>query len=250
MTLFLALSIALAATWLVCRAIGWLPAYYAREELAWIAAVRNTDTSDLPLQYPEPQHVGTLWADFFSATPPMNRLTLIAAVSIGVIASCLWMRLAPGWLMGAWFAFSCGLVTLALVDHQTKLLPDVLTIPLLWLGLIMQLFPETASFGLEMAVIGAVLGYLPLWLLAQTYRLIRGRDGLGMGDLKLLSAMGAWSGPWVLPQVIFAAALFAVGWFLFQRILRRRGGSMQDEHPFGPWLILAYLLIVFIPISS
>ncbi len=152
--------------------------------------------------------------------------------------------------MGAWFLYACGLILLALVDYQTKLLPDVLTIPLLWLGLLLQLFPETVSFGLEMAVIGAVLGYLPLWLLAQLYRLIRGRDGLGMGALKLLAAIGAWSGHWVLPQVIFAAALFAIIWFLIQRTMRRRDGLMHEEHPFGPWLILAYLLIVFIPISS
>ena len=174
---------------------------------------------------------------------------MVAAIVIGLVAAVLWRNLVPGWPMVAWFVFSCSLITLALVDHQTKLLPDILTIPMLWLGLLMQLFPETASFGLEMAVIGAMLGYLPLWLLAQAYRLIRGRDGLGMGDLKLLAAMGAWSGPWVLPQVVFAAALFAIVWFVIQRVLSRRGATMQDEHPFGPWLILAYLLIVFVHIS-
>ena len=121
--------------------------------------------------------------------------------------------------------------------------------PLLWLGFLIQLFPETASFGLETAVMGAVLGYLPLWLLAQAYRLIRGRDGLGMGDLKLLAAMGAWSGPSVLPPVIFAAAFFAIVWLMLQRLFRRQGGHRHEEHPFGPWLILAYLLIVLLPIS-
>lgn len=247
MTLFIAFTIILLAIWLVCRAIAWLPAYYAHEEQAWIAAVRQG--SDIDLHQPQPMGVGALWRDFFAAAPPFNRLTMVAAIAIGLVAAVLWRNLVPGWPMVAWFVFSCSLITLALVDHQTKLLPDILTIPMLWLGLLMQLFPETASFGLEMAVIGAVLGYLPLWLLAQAYRLIRGRDGLGMGDLKLLAAMGAWSGPWVLPQVVFAAALFAIVWFVIQRVLSRRGGTMQDEHPFGPWLILAYLLIVFVPIS-
>ena len=169
---------------------------------------------------------------------------------IGFVATRLWLNMPPGWPMAAWFLYACGLILLALVDQQTKLLPDVLTIPLLWLGLLMQIFPETASFGLELAVIGAVLGYVPLWLLAQAYRLIRGRDGLGMGDLKLLAAMGAWSGPWVLPQVIFGAALLAILGFLLERLLRRRCGGLQEERPFGPWLILAYGLIVFTPISG
>lgn len=117
-------------------------------------------------------------------------------------------------------------------------------------GLACAAFPETATFGLELAVIGAVLGYVPLWLLAQAYRLIRGRDGLGMGDLKLLAAMGAWSGPWVLPQVIFVAALLAILGFLLERLLRHRRGGLQEERPFGPWLILAYGLIVLAPISG
>lgn len=248
MALLISLGAVLVAIWLVCRAVIWLPAYYAREEQAWVAAVQQTNGAEF--KCPASQSVGALWRDFFAAAPTINRLTLIAALAIGLVATGLWFNLLPGWLMGTWFLYACALILLALVDYQTKLLPDVLTIPLLWLGLILQLFPETASFGLEMAVIGAVMGYLPLWLLAQAYRLIRGREGLGMGDLKLLAVMGTWSGPWVLPQVIFAAALFAILWFVIQRVLRRRGGSMQDEHPFGPWLILAYLLIVFLPISA
>lgn len=240
-------GVVFAAIWLVCRAVAWLPAYYVQEEQAWVAAVQKSTGPDL--QLPESQHIGAVWRDFFAAAPPLNRWTLIAGLGVVVVAAALWLNLPIDAGMIAWFLYACGLILLALIDYQTKLLPDILTIPLLWLGLILQLFPETASFGLEMAVIGAVLGYIPLWLLAQAYRLIRGRDGLGMGDLKLLAVMGAWSGPWVLPQVIFAAALFAIVWFVIQRILRRSGGSMQDEHPFGPWLILAYLLIVLIPIA-
>lgn len=247
MTYLIVCGVVLAAIWLVCRAVVWLPTYYAREEQLWIAAVQQSSHGQF--QSPEPQRTVALWREFLSVAPPFNRLTVMATIAIGLVATALWQSLPPGWLMAAWFLYACGLITLALVDHQTKLLPDLLTIPLLWLGLLLQLFPATASFGLEMAVIGAVLGYLPLWGLAQAYRLIRGRDGLGMGDLKLLAAMGAWSGPWVLPPVIFAAALGAIIWFVLQRVLRRRGGHMHEEHPFGPWLILAYLLIVLLPIG-
>lgn len=247
MTLFIAICIVGIGIWVVCRAATWLPAYYAHEEQAWIAAVQQT--RDAALQHPEAQSVWALWRDFFSAAPSLNRWTMIATLAIGLVASGLWLNLPAGWLMAAWFLYACGLILLALVDYQTKLLPDILTIPLLWLGLLLQLFPSTASIGLEMAVIGAVMGYLPLWLLAQAYHLIRGRDGLGLGDLKLLATMGAWSGPWLLPQVVFAAALFAIIWFLMQRFLYRRSGLVHEEHPFGPWLILAYLLIVFTPTS-
>lgn len=249
MTLLMALGVVCGAIWLVCRAAAWLPEYYAREERAWIAAVQNV-AHESEIQHPEPQRIGVLWRDFFAAVPPCNRWTLIATLAIGFVATSLWLNMLPGWAMIAWFVYACGLILLALVDQQTKLLPDILTIPLLWLGLLVQLFPETATFGLELAVIGAVLGYVPLWLLAQAYRLIRGRDGLGMGDLKLLAAMGAWSGPWVLPQVIFVAALLAILGFLLERLLRHRRGGLQEERPFGPWLILAYGLIVLAPISG
>lgn len=247
MTYLIACGVALAAFWLVCRAVAWLPTYYAKEEQRWIRAAQQAHRTQF--QPPEVPPAPALWREFFSAAPPFNQLTVIAIIALGLVAVGLWRTLPPGWLMAAWFVYACGLITLALVDHQTKLLPDILTMPLLWLGFLIQLFPETASFGLETAVMGAVLGYLPLWLLAQAYRLIRGRDGLGMGDLKLLAAMGAWSGPSVLPPVIFAAAFFAIVWLMLQRLFRRQGGHRHEEHPFGPWLILAYLLIVLLPIS-
>lgn len=243
MTIISQLLIFLFTVWVVCRAATWLPTYYVREEQVWITAVQNSHSTEIVR--PESHSIGTLWRDFFSAMPPLNRWTLIAALSITLVAAGLWLNLLPGLMMAVWFVYACCLILLALVDFQTKLLPDVLTIPLIWLGLLVQMMPDTASFGLELAVIGAVLGYLPLWLLAQMYCLIRGRDGLGMGDLKLMAAMGAWSGPWILPQVIFAAAFFAIIWFLLQKFLFRRAGLVYEEHPFGPWLVLAYLLIIF-----
>lgn len=245
MDIAIALGVVLATGWLVCRAAAWLPLYYAREEQTWISAVRNSNGDRL--QHPESPGVALLWREFLGGLPPLNRYTAIAILGMGLVTVGLWFSLPPGWAMAAWFFYVSGLILLALIDYQTKLLPDVLTIPLLWLGLIMQLFPDTASIGLEVAVVGAVLGYVPLWLLAQAYRLIRGRDGLGMGDLKLLAAMGAWSGPLILPQVLFVAALLAIIGFFARRILCAHGATMRDEFPFGPWLILAYLVIVFIP---
>jgi leader peptidase (prepilin peptidase)/N-methyltransferase len=154
-------------------------------------------------------------------------------------------------LMGAcWMLFGWGLIALAVIDARTKLLPDVLTLPLMWLGIVMQLFPETRTVGLESSIWGVVAGYVPLWLLAHMYLLLRGRDGLGMGDLKLLAAMGAWSGAAILPMVVFLAALMALIGVLTLRVVRRESSDLQAEFPFGPWIAVAYgLLVYFAPIT-
>lgn len=254
MNLLIALVGVPALLWVVCRLVDWLPAYYAREEAAWLAEVRQSPEhpcvtgaaveADVSFDAPDRR---ALWHEFFSAMPPFNGLTAIAITGVVILAGLLGLAALPPVVTGLWFIFGCALIVLALVDAQTKLLPDALTLPMIWLGLVIQLSPGTASVGLELAVIGAVAGYLPLWLLAQGYRLLRGRDGLGMGDLKLLAAMGAWSGPWIVPQVIFLAALIAIIVFLFIRIRVGKGG-IHEEYPFGPWIVLAYLLSVLPPI--
>lgn len=250
MTTLIDLCVVMLAVWLVARTVTWLPVYYAREESAWIAAARNApDASSVGDYLPEASGIWPLWQEFFSAWPPLNRLTAIAGSGVVLLAISLGTSGVPaGVTQGAWFLYGCVLLILALVDYQTKLLPDILTIPMIWLGLVLQLFPVTTSIGLEMAVVGAVVGYVPLWVLAHVYRCVRRRDGLGMGDLKLLAAMGAWSGPWVLPQVILLGALFAILWFVWMRIKKRGGASIHEERPFGPWLVLAYLLMVLVPI--
>lgn len=139
-----------------------------------------------------------------------------------------------------WAVFGIGLVSLAVIDLRTMLLPDVLTLPLMWLGICMQLFPQTTTIGLEASVWGVIAGYVPLWLLAHLYYLVRRRDGLGFGDLKLLAAMGAWSGPAILPLVIFIAALSALIAVVSMRLWRRT--ALGGEFPFGPWIILAYMI--------
>lgn len=231
--------------WLVCRAVVWMPAFYAREEQAMIQAIRSAPEGDLNegVLPPTPMF-GVLCREFFLQRPSFNWLTGVAALAIGTIAGGLWWSLPLGLPFLAWFLFGAVLVLLALVDFQIRLLPDVLTLPLIWAGLLLQLIPSTTTVGLEMAVIGAVLGYLPLWLLAHAYRLIRGREGLGMGDLKLLAAMGAWSGPWVLPQVVLLGALLAIAAFVLRYLTHKQSASLHEERPFGPWLILAYIVTV------
>ena len=161
-------------------------------------------------------------------------LPLLAAWSIMTYGMTL--------LGGCWIIFGVGLVALAIIDARTKFLPDALTLPLMWLGITMQLFPQTRTIGLEASVWGAIAGYVPLWLLAHAYRLLRGRDGLGFGDLKLLAAMGTWSGALILPSVIFLASLLALSGILIARWLRKAPGDWHAEFPFGPWIIAAYMI--------
>jgi len=126
------------------------------------------------------------------------------------------------------------LVALSLIDYDHQLLPDDITLPFLWLGLILN------SFGLfthlAMAVWGALAGYLVFWCIYQAFKLITGREGMGYGDFKLLAMLGAWMGWQSLPLIIilssFAGALIGGTLILF-------GRDKAKPIPFGPYLAIA-----------
>ncbi len=134
-----------------------------------------------------------------------------------------------------------GLLTLAVIDWKHCLLPDVLTLPLLWMGLA----ASTAVTQTEPtdAIYGAIAGYGVLWVIANGFELVSGQQGLGYGDLKLVAMVGAWLGWTAIPGVIFigATAAFAVG---TAQILTRRA-SRDTPQPFGPYLVASSLLMVF-----
>lgn len=131
--------------------------------------------------------------------------------------------------------FTWTLVALFMIDAQTMLLPDALTYPLLWAGILLNMngwfVPLTDS------VLGAVFGYLSLWSIYHFFKLLTGKEGMGYGDFKLLAALGAWGGWQILPFVVFASsafgALFGIAWM----IIKRNGQSLPM--PFGPWLAMA-----------
>lgn len=136
-------------------------------------------------------------------------------------------------LLGAVILFS-GLLVLAVIDAQTMLLPDMLTLPLLWLGLLFNV--GTVFVELEDAVYGAVAGYVSLWLVYWLFQWLTGKEALGYGDFKLLAALGAWLGWQTLPKVVLIAALSG----LIVTLLWRRIKPAKREQPlaFGPWLAL------------
>ncbi|MCL2161637.1 MAG: A24 family peptidase [Betaproteobacteria bacterium] len=133
------------------------------------------------------------------------------------------------------------MIALAFIDFDTRLLPDSLTLPLLWTGLIFNLL--TGNIPLDDAVIGAVAGYLFLWSVYWLFKLVTGKEGMGYGDFKLLAAIGAWLGWQALPLTIvlasIAGALFGIGLIASRR--HQRGTPM----PFGPFLAVAGLLALF-----
>lgn len=130
------------------------------------------------------------------------------------------------------------LVALTFIDIDTQLLPDDLTLGLMWIGLLLNINGYFAS--LKDAVIGAAAGYLALWIVNEVYKLIKKRDGFGGGDFKLLAAFGAWMGWSMLPVIIlfssFVGAFIGIAQIIFSKM------GWQSQIPFGPYLAGAGLI--------
>ncbi len=139
------------------------------------------------------------------------------------------------------FTASACLIALTFIDLKEQLLPDVLTLPLLWLGLLVNVAGRFAS--LEASVIGAATGYLFLWLVYHAFRLLTGKEGMGYGDFKLFAAAGAWVGWQVLPLLLLLASLAGAVTGLALIALGRQGRS--TPMPFGPYLAGAFWLALF-----
>ncbi|MDP3139247.1 MAG: A24 family peptidase [Burkholderiaceae bacterium] len=146
-----------------------------------------------------------------------------------------------GWTPPAlmWCGFSAALLTLALIDWDTTLLPDDITLPLLWAGLLAAALRWTPT-PLSQAVWGAALGYLSLWLIYWLFKLLTGKEGMGYGDFKLFGALGAWFGMTALPAIVLMASVIGA---IVGIALRLRGGLREGGYiPFGPFLAGAGLV--------
>lgn len=139
------------------------------------------------------------------------------------------------WQAGAMLLLTWGLLAMSLIDADHQLLPDVLVLPLLWLGLIANHFGLFAS--LDDALFGAVFGYLSLWSVFWLFKLVTGKEGMGYGDFKLLAMLGAWGGWQILPLTILLSSL--VGAILGVIMLRLRNAESGTPIPFGPYLAIA-----------
>lgn len=135
--------------------------------------------------------------------------------------------------------FTAYLIALTGIDVDRQLLPDVLTLPLLWIGLLASLwhgaaFAAAPPVAMRDALIGAAAGYLSLWAVFQLFRLVTGKEGMGYGDFKLFAAIGAWLGWQMLPLVLILAALVGAAVGIALIALRRHGRGVPI--PFGPYL--------------
>ncbi len=139
--------------------------------------------------------------------------------------------------MGA-LLFIAALVALTGIDFDTQLLPDDITLPLLWIGLGLNIFNTYAD--LKSAVIGAIMGYLVLWSVYWLFKLTTGKEGMGYGDFKLLAALGAWLGWQMLPLTILLSSLVGAIVGISLMVFARHGRNVPI--PFGPYLAAAGLI--------
>jgi leader peptidase (prepilin peptidase) / N-methyltransferase len=154
-----------------------------------------------------------------------------------MFAATAWVLPWP-WQALAGIGLTAALVALTFIDIDEQLLPDSITLPLLWAGLLFNLAAgEHAFVRIEDAVVGAIAGYLSLWLVYQGFKLATGREGMGYGDFKLLAALGAWLGWQMLPLVILLSAV--VGAVIGIAMILLMGRDRQVPIPFGPYLAAA-----------
>lgn len=162
------------------------------------------------------------------------RYPIIEAVT-GVLSCLAVWHFGATWQAAAMLLISWVLIALTMIDFDHQLLPDNMTLPLLWLGLIANSFGLFCS--LPDALWGAVAGYLSLWSIYWAFKLLTGKEGMGYGDFKLLAMLGAWFGWQMLPLIILFSSLVGAVVGILLMVLKNRGKSVPI--PFGPYLAAA-----------
>lgn len=170
-----------------------------------------------------------------SCKQPISLRYPLVELAGGLVALVVAWHFGSTPLMLAMLVLSWGLLALSLIDADHQLLPDVLVLPLLWLGLLVNSL--TGLVSLQDAVYGAMAGYLSLWLVFWLFKLVTGKEGMGYGDFKLLAMLGAWGGWQILPLTILLSSV--VGAVLGIIILRLQRQGMAQPLPFGPYLAIA-----------
>ena len=153
----------------------------------------------------------------------------------GVLSVAVIYYVGVNWSGLAALVFTWSLIALTMIDVDTYLLPDDITLPLLWLGLIANSFGTFTD--LPSALWGAIAGYVALWSVYKLFKLVTGKEGMGYGDFKLLAALGAWMGSQMLPQIILLSSL--VGAVIGISMIVIRGRDKNIPIPFGPYLAIA-----------
>lgn len=177
----------------------------------------------------------------YCAQPLSWRYPLVEALTAALLAACVWVWGVSWQALAAGF-FSSSLLALALIDWDSSLLPDAITQPLVWAGLIVSGL-QISRVPLQQSLAGAVLGYLFFWFIYWIFKLITGKEGMGYGDFKLTAALGAWLGVGALLPLILIATLTGAAFGLIQKL---RGALGEQGHfSFGPFLSLAGVIVLF-----
>ncbi len=174
-------------------------------------------------------------------TPISVRYPIVEFMTALLAAICAW-QFGPGWEALMAIALTITLVSIAMIDADTQLIPDSIVLPLMWVGLAMSLFHPMPGSGTLFispgdAIVGAMAGYLALWSVFWGFKLVTGKDGMGYGDFKLLAALGAWLGWQQLPIIIMMSAV--VGAAINIVLIFARGKDRNIPIPFGPYLAAA-----------
>ena len=160
---------------------------------------------------------------------------------LSALATCLCFYEFSWSLTGASLVLlSCILICLACIDYESGLLPDSITIPFIWVGLMLNYFDSITPF--EQAFWGAFFGYIILWAVYQGFKLLTNKEGMGYGDFKMLAMLGAWLGIFSIPAIIMISSiscLIAVG------LLWTRGRDLSEPIRFGPFLAFASFAVIF-----
>ena len=159
------------------------------------------------------------------------RYPLVEAATV-LTGLCVLHAFGYEWLTVALLFYTSSLIALGCIDMETQLLPDEITIPLLWGGVLTAL--AFGHISLADSILGAVVGYMALWIVYWAFKLLTGREGMGHGDFKLLAALGAWLGWQALPAVVLIASL--TGLLYAAVALVRRTIKRDQPIPFGPFL--------------
>ena len=153
----------------------------------------------------------------------------------GVLSAVVVWKFGPSWAALAGLALTWTLIALSGIDFRTQLLPDQLTFPLMWLGLLLSLLPMFVTA--PASILAAAIGYLSLWSVYWAFKLLTGKEGMGHGDFKLLAALGAWMGPVALLPIILLSSL--IGALVGGTLIALRKHEREIPMPFGPFIAAA-----------
>ncbi len=172
--------------------------------------------------------------------PISAQYPLVELLTMALVLCCVW-RFGFGWQGFGAVLLTCFLIALAGIDVRTQLLPDQLTLPLLWLGIIAAI--ENLYLGPKAALLGVIAGYVVLWSVWWVFKQLTGKEGMGHGDFKLLAALGAWVGlDGILPTVLLSSLVGAIIGSIW---LAAKGRDRATPIPFGPYLAIAGWIVFF-----